>query len=107
AWWLERSDDECAAFVAAADQSTRPDAGGFQAIARALPWLRKLRHETLDPPLIVSPHRAIPGTGLLVPRALEQEPSALVDAWAVAARHAVDAYKAAWRAPAADTIAEL
>jgi hypothetical protein len=107
AWWLERSDDECAAFAAAADQSTRPDAAGYQAIARALPWLRKLRHEMLDPPLVVSPHRAIPGTGLLVPHALEHEPRTLVDAWTAAARHAVDAYKAGWRAPAVAAVTEL
>ena len=107
AWWLGRSDDECVAFTAGADRSTRPDAAGFRAIARALPWLRRLRHETLDPPLVVSPHRAIPGTGLLVPQAIEHEPRALIDAWTAAARHAVDAYKAAWRSAPGREIAEL
>ena len=102
AWWLVRSDDECAAFTAAAERSTRPDADGLRAIAAALPWLRRLKHETLDPPRIVSPHRAIPGTGLLVPRALEHEPRTLVDAWRTAARQALDAYGRRWRAsPAA------
>jgi hypothetical protein len=62
AWWLERDDAECAAFAAAAGRSTRPDASGFRAVANALPWLRRLRHETLAPPLATSPHRAIPGT---------------------------------------------
>jgi hypothetical protein len=107
AWWLERSDDECAAFAAAADRSTRPDAAGFQALARALPWLRRLRHETLDPPLVVSPHRAIPGTGLLVPQAIEHEPRGLVDAWAGAARRAVDAYKASWQTAPTNAVAEI
>jgi hypothetical protein len=98
AWWLERSDEECAAFAAAAARSGRPDAAGFRAIAAALPWLRRLRHETLAPPPASSPHRAIPGTGLLVPRELEGEPRGLVDAWATAARRAVETYRAAWQA---------
>lgn len=106
-WWLERSDGECAAFAAAADRSRRPDAEGLRAVARALPWLRRLRHETLAPPAPGAPHRAIPGTGILVPRALEGEPRALVDAWATAARRAIDGYRAAWRADPARVIAEL
>jgi hypothetical protein len=107
AWWFERSDDECAAFAAAAARSTRPDAAGFQALASALPWLRRLRHETLNPPLIVSPHRAIPGTGLLVPQALEHEPRALVDGWATAAQHAMLVYKTAWQASSARAITDV
>ena len=98
AWWLERSDDECAAFAAAAARSRRPDADGVRAIARALPWLRRLRHETLAPPAAATPHREIPGTGLLVPQALEREPRGLVDAWASAARRTLEEYRAAWRA---------
>ncbi len=104
AWWLGRTDDECAAFAAAAERSTRPDADGLRAIAAALPWLRRLKHEALDPPLVVSPHRAIPGTGLLVPRALEHEPRTLVDAWRAAAQRALDAYGRRWRASPAAAI---
>jgi hypothetical protein len=107
AWWLERTDEECRAFAAAAARSTRPDADGVRAIARALPWLRRLRHETLAPPLEASPHRAVPGTGLLVPRELEHEPRALVDAWSAAARGALEAYRTHWRAPGARMFAEL
>jgi hypothetical protein len=33
AWWLERTDEECVAFAAAAARATRPDAAGFRAIA--------------------------------------------------------------------------
>lgn len=98
AWWLERSDEECRAFAAAADRSRRPDADGFRAIARALPWLRRLRHETLAPPAASTPHRAIPGTGLLVPQSLEHEPRTLVDAWSTVARRALESYRAAWQA---------
>ncbi len=103
AWWLERSDDECAAFAAAAARATRADAAGYQAIAAALPWLRRLRHADLCPPRVVSSHRAIPGTGLLVPPALEQEPPALVVRWRAVAEQTVGTYRAAWatREPAA------
>jgi hypothetical protein len=106
-WWLDRSDDECAAFAAAAARASRPDAAGLVAIADALPWLRRLRHETVHPPLVVTPHRAIPGTGLLVPRALEHEPRELVDAWSDAARRSVEAYRRRWHAPPDAAIARL
>jgi hypothetical protein len=103
AWWLERTDEECAAFAAAAMHATRADAAGYRAIAAALPWLRQLRHAELSPPPVVSPHRAIPGTGLLVPHALEQEPPALVVRWREVAEQALGTYRAAWaaREPAA------
>ena len=107
AWWLERSDEECASFTAAAARSTRPDAAGFRAIASALPWLRRIRHETLAPPAAASRHRAIPGTGLLVPRELEGEPHGLVDSWATAARRAVETYRAAWQAAPSRVVGEL
>jgi hypothetical protein len=97
-WWLERTDAECDAFAAAAARSARPDATGYHAIAAALPWLRRLRHETLAPPLATSPHRVIPGTGILVPQALEGEPRGLVDAWATAAKRTIDLYRASWQA---------
>ncbi len=97
AWWLERSDAECAAFAAAAAQSTRPDAAAWRALADALPWLRRLGHETLRPPQIVSPRRAIPGTGLLVPGALEAEPPRLAERWTAVARDTLAGYRAAWR----------
>lgn len=107
AWWLERSDEECAGFAGAAARSTRPDAGGVQAIATALPWLRRLRHETLAPPLATTPHRAIPGTGILVPEALAGEPRRLVDAWSGAARRAIEIYRGAWQADPTRLVGEV
>jgi hypothetical protein len=98
AWWLDRTDDECIAFSAAAARATRPDAAGFRALAAALPWLRLLRHVDLRPPRLVSPHRTIPGTGILVPEALEHEPPALILRWHEAAEHALATYRAAWAA---------
>lgn len=104
-WWFDRTDAECAAFAEAAARSTRPDADAFRALAASIPWLRRLRHERLDPPLIQSPHRSIPGTGLLVPRALEAEPPALVARWTQVAGAAVQRFHAHWRRtdPAAAT----
>lgn len=96
-WWLERGDAECAAFAAAAARSARPDAAAFRALAAALPWLRRLGHDALRP--CPEPHRIIAGTGVQVPRALEGEPPALVQTWTAAARAAVEAYRARWRAP--------
>ena len=64
AWWLERSDDECAAFAAAAARSTRPDAAAFRAVADGpASGCGSLRHETLRPPLIVEPAPRDSGDG--------------------------------------------
>ena len=96
AYWLERSDDECAAFIDAAARATRPDAEAVRAVADALPWLRQLRHDTVRPPASGG-HRAISGTGLLVPPAVVDEPQRLVDACAADARQAIARYRAGWR----------
>jgi hypothetical protein len=106
-WWFDRSEEECAAFTAAAARSLRPDAEGFRAIADAIPWLRELRHEELRPLVIVSPHRPIPGTGLLVPRHLEAEPPGLVTRWRDVAGRAVQSFHTAWRSPDAAAIRAL
>ncbi len=97
AWWLERSDEECAAFADAAARSTRPDADALVAVADALPWLRRLHHDAVRPPPTSAPARPIPSTGLLVPADLVDEPPRLVDAWHRSATRAVARYRAAWR----------
>lgn len=99
AYWFERSGVERAAFAAAAARSRRPDAAALRAVAKALAWLPELRHEVLRPTESSAPHRAIPGTGLLVPRALEEAPPALVEECASAARGALASFRAAWRGP--------
>jgi len=97
AYWFDRTADEIAAFVAAAGRSSRPDAALLRAVAAAIPWLRELRHETLRSPASSAAHRGIPGSGLLVPPALEARPPALVEECAEAARQALGAFHAAWR----------
>jgi hypothetical protein len=104
AWWFERTDAECDAFRAAAAASTRLDAESLRAVAAALPWLRRLRHETLCPAPAGVPHRSIPGTGLLVPRDLEPEPPALVERMADVSRVALTTWRAAWRRSAPDVV---
>jgi hypothetical protein len=97
AWWLERSDDECAAFAAAASRSTRPDAAAYLAVADALEWLRRVHHAELHPPASTLPVRAIPETGLLIPAAIEAEPPRLVGTWKRIAAGVVADYHAKWR----------
>ena len=94
---LERTDYECAAFTAAAARSRRPDAPAWRSLGDALPWLRRLHHPSLRPPLVVSPHRPIPGTGLLVPAALDAEPPRLAERWAAIASDVLGTYRTAWR----------
>lgn len=99
AYWFDRTDRECAAFADAAARSPRPDAAAFQTLAVATPWLRQLYHEGLRPAPANTALRAIPGTGLLVPHAVEALPPALVQQWTSVAQIAVAAFHAAWRAP--------
>jgi hypothetical protein len=101
AWWLERTDEECDAFARAAGSSSRPDAAGLRAVAASLPWLRRLRHETLKPLVIASPHRSIPATGLLVPPEVEAEPPALVARWKTVAEDTLARYRSACRSSGA------
>jgi hypothetical protein len=105
AWWFDRSAAECDAFGAGARDSTRPDGEAYRALHAALPWLRQLRHDDLRPLTVVSPHRSIPTTGLLVPREHEAQPPRLVTTWTTAATNALKQYRAHWRstAPAAVT----
>lgn len=107
AWWFERSQAERDAFARAVEASRRPDADLLRAIAAAIPWLRELRHERLRPPGKPGGHRAIPGTGLLVPRAHEAEPERLVRRCRDAAAATLERFHARWRAPDARLVAEL
>src|SRR5690606_35823498 len=107
AWWFERSQAERDAFARAVEASRRPDADLLRAIAAAIPWLRELRHERLRPPGKPGGHRAIPGTGLRVPRAHEAEPERLVRRCRDAAAATLERFHARWRAPDARLVAEL
>lgn len=96
AWWLERTDEECEAFAAAAARSTRPDAAAYVAVANALEWLRRLRHTDLRPAAAPAV-RPIPETGLLVPREIEEEPPRLAGRWKRIAAGVLADHRAAWR----------
>jgi hypothetical protein len=107
AYWFERSDDECAAFAAAAARAQRPDAAGFQVVASAIPWLRDLYHEDLRPAPATTAVRGIPGTGLLVPRRIEQQPPALVQKWTAVAQGTLSAFHAAAGKPVPTAVGAL
>lgn len=94
AWWFERSERERADFAAAAMRSDRPDADALRALAEAIPHLRELRHDRLRPPRRPAGHRPIPGTGLLVPAALEEAPPRIVEGIRAGARAAEQAFRA-------------
>lgn len=107
AWWLERTDAECVAFAAAAARSTRPDADAIRATADALPWLRRLAHETLRPPVAGARQRSIPRTGLLVPPELEAEPPALAARWTAIGRATLAAYRGRWRGSSPSAVRDV
>jgi hypothetical protein len=107
AYWFAREPRERAAFAAAAGRSRRPDGEAFRLLADALDWLGALHHETLRPAQTGAACRAIPGTGLRVPRKLEHQPDELVERWAAIARKAVLDYRGRWRATDAGASQEL
>jgi hypothetical protein len=100
AYWFDRNEGECESFSEGAARSQRPDADAIRALAAALPWLRQLSHETLRPPTLISAYRAIPGTGLLVRKDLEEKAPALVNRWREVADDALKRFRS--RLPRAD-----
>jgi hypothetical protein len=107
AWWFERSEAECDSFLRAATASTRPDAAVVRAVAAAIPWLRHLYHAELRPAPRGCAVRAVPGTGLLVPREIEHEPVLLAARCRVAAEETLAAHRARWRAAPSAEIERL
>jgi hypothetical protein len=105
-YWIGRNDAETRAFTAAARASESPEGPEFRLVADALPWLRELRHEKLRPPR-VGQHRAIPGTGLLVPRRHESRPDELVERGRARAHEAVARFHARFRTPGGPALRRL
>ncbi len=108
-YWLTRSDDEIAQFSAACARTPRPDAAAFRALADALPWIRRLHHASLKPPVLISlePTTAIPQSGLLVPRSLQPRLETLKRRWTAAATRAVDSFRTAHARRGRDRAGEL
>ena len=108
AWWLERTDEECAAFAGAAARSTRPDAEAWRAIATSLPWLRQLHHETIRPP-VRRDAGAVDSRDRSARAAARSRTSRRAWPSAASAWRAprLDAYHAAWRRPDPEATARL
>jgi hypothetical protein len=106
-WWAATDEPARAAFCAAAARSARPDAASLRAVASALPWIEALRHRQMRPPPAGAPCREIPGTGLLVPQAIEAEPQKLVDVFRSNALAAVETYRSSWKRSTAAEIEAL
>lgn len=98
-YWLERTEQEVAAFSDAARRAKRPDAAAFQALGRALPWVRELYHVPLRPPPSPAPEplSRIAGADLLVPRRLQAELYVLMQSFEAAVQAAEERYLTAQR----------
>jgi hypothetical protein len=107
AYWFERTEPECAAFAAAAARAQRPDAAAFQALAAALPWMRRLYDDGLRPAPPGIAVRRIPATGLAVPRIIEEHPPLLVRRWTSVAQDALASFHRAWQTPDPGAVGEL
>ncbi|MDA1265964.1 MAG: hypothetical protein O2816_12860, partial [Planctomycetota bacterium] len=69
-YWVQRSVEEVAAFREGARRATRSDAPAYQALAEALPWIRRLTHPRLRPARLAEtePVSILAGSGLEVPK---------------------------------------
>lgn len=101
AYWLGRDEAAVLAFQEGAAASIRPDAAAYRALGEALPWIRRLAHPVLSPPLVTGgePTSTLPGAGLLVPRSRAAELDALLRTWAETAAGVAERYRAGTRAP--------
>jgi hypothetical protein len=106
-WWATTDEPARRAFCEAAARSTRPDADSLRAVASALPWIDGLRHRVMRPPQAADRCREIPGTGILVPDAIEAEPQKLVDVFGANALAAVKTHRSGWKGNAATEIEVL
>jgi len=95
-YWLLRSDQEVERFSAACRQARRPDAAAFRALAEALPWVRRLHHDSLKKPILVAvePCVKVPHTGLLATRSLQSNLDHLARRWGEVAQGVVTEFHA-------------
>lgn len=107
AWWFDRTPEECERFAVAAARSPRPDADGYRAIAKAIPWLRELYHEVLKPPALYAPYPQLPGTALLVPMHLADTASRLTEQWGEVFADTTSEFARRWSKPDPDAANEL
>ena len=100
-YWLTRAEPEITAFTDAARRAPRPDAVAFQALARALPWVRELYHVPLRPPPTPAPEplSRVTVAELYLPRRLHAELYVLMQSFEAGAQAAQERYLAAQRAP--------
>ena len=90
-------------FVDGCRRTTRPDAPAFEALADALPSIRRIFHETLRPPEAELPGAMpIPNTGVIVGQEEQPVISNVHRAWSEAAIEVLRRHHAAHAQPASD-----
>ena len=94
-YFIVRSAAERDAFAEAAARCTRPDAEGFRALGKAMPWVGELLHQTLKPPMLRTDGLTeLPGTGLMLTDDQAASLGQLLEAFEGVARGVVDRYYA-------------
>ncbi len=90
------------------ERCARPDAAGFRALAKALPWIGRLTHESLHPPKLSQPGaRMMPHTGLWLTAEVPARLDALERAWSRAAQNAFERHRAAFAGPSPPGAAQI
>jgi hypothetical protein len=105
-YWLVRDAASVQAFSQAARQATRPGAQVFVHLADNFEWLAALRHPTLHPLASEAnePYLHVEAAELLVPKRLQPQLSALLDAADAALRVATQTAQPARRAVSSRTL---
>jgi len=108
-YWLLRTDEEITLFREACDRTPRPDAAAYRALAKALPWIRRLHHQSINPARVIAPGATmeLPQTGIVMLRTQQPELDTLVQEWAHAARGAMEAFYRAHAGRASSQVGRL
>ncbi|MCG8409590.1 MAG: hypothetical protein MI923_30660 [Phycisphaerales bacterium] len=96
-YYLICTDEEIERFCEGCRRSNRPDAVAYRAVAEAMPWIRRLYHESLKKPVLatIEPLIKIPQTGLLIPRSLQANLDELIGTWTKTAQDAMAEFQTA------------
>jgi hypothetical protein len=102
-YFLMLTDHQAEAFAKGCQMTDRPDAGGFQALAGALPWIRQLGHEQLRKPVLAVPGaRLMPDTGLILGADSQQSLGELQKTWSASTVEVVNRHRKAHAIPSID-----
>lgn len=93
------SESQIEDFRAGCRCSTRPDAAAYQALAEALPCIRRMHHDPFRRPSVALPNHSLLANGLIVSIDQQQQLAELQDQWMASTSAVVSAHRDSVRVP--------